>query len=80
MVSVPDTRFAGRVGVVYRRKWGTATWHWSPECSAWPRQLECEERDTTPKIGAFCAECQAKAPEGPSASSGSEAPKSPRRT
>jgi hypothetical protein len=61
-VAGPTERLDGEVAVVFRRKWGTTIWHWSPSCTSWPDEIECEERDTKPKVGEFCNECQVKAP------------------
>jgi hypothetical protein len=48
------------ISVTFRRKWGTALWHWSERCSAWPTAEEGEERERLPARAPQCAECQRK--------------------
>jgi len=48
--------------IVFRRRWGTALWHWVPTCSTWPSPLEAEEREDMPKAGQFCNECRVRDP------------------
>jgi hypothetical protein len=41
----------------FRRRWGTAVWHFSRHCSEWPATMACEERVGLPRAGSVCPEC-----------------------
>ena len=43
----------------YRRKKGSATWHWCKNCSKWPI-FDYDVRYSKPSNGELCNECKAK--------------------
>ena len=43
----------------FRKKNGSDTWHWHPDCSNWPK-FDCKEVRSKPRRGEFFRQCKAK--------------------
>jgi hypothetical protein len=45
--------------MAYRKRKGSDTWHWHPDCSNWPKS-GYEQLNSKPKSGELCNQCKAK--------------------
>jgi hypothetical protein len=48
--------------VEYRRRQGSDRWHWSKQCSYYPKEKDAISKHIEPEYGSLCEECQEKEP------------------